>query len=307
MATFGTLFCNREIFMKIAVSESRTARWLVFPNALDIVVMGVWVFVSHMIVVRIAIACGIAIPDFEAVESPDLEVALSAGDDMARTMLLIYGPSMLLAIAGALLYRRLRGGRGRAVGFSLAGLNPTLLLWGVVWMIATEIVAEPLFELLPPAPDVAGRGVWAVIMTIIVAPVLEEILCRGIILESLRSKYGVIAAWIFSSLFFGVIHGQITSMVNALIIGSILGYICIRSRSVLSSIFLHGVNNALALTAIYFGLGDRTFSSLIPDIRIYAVVYAVAAVLCTAGLIYLVLGLVKEARSEKAAKTEAQA
>ena len=287
--------------------DSPIARWRLFPNTLDIIVMAVWVFLSQFIVIRIAMALGVRIPDFGAVGGADVDLALSTELETARTLMIVYTPSMLLSIAGMLLYRRLRGGRGRIVRLSAAGLDPALLLWGVVWMVATEILIEPILSLLPPIPDTVGRGFFALAVTVVVAPVCEEIMCRGIVLESLRAKYGTVTAWIFSSVFFAVIHGHPTSMVNALIIGSILGYICIRSKSVFSSILLHAINNALALTAIFFGFADSTFSSLIPDRRIYYAVYAVSAVVCTVGLIYLIAGLVSERRAEKAEKSEPQA
>lgn len=301
--------------MESAVSEGEKFRsFRIFPNALDIVVMAVWVFVSQVIVTLAVIGCGFIFDGFDLMSvfegSPDTGDIFASGE-MNRTqafyMFIIYVPAMLLSIGGIFLYRHLRGGRGRAVSFLAAGLNPTLLLWGVVWMLATEVVAEPLFGYLPDVPDFAGRGLWAVIATVICAPLLEEILCRGLILESVRKKYGVIMAWVVSTLFFAVIHGQITAMVNAFIIGSILGYICIRSKSVLSSIFLHGVNNALAITLLHFNMADVTLSSLIPDRRIYTVVYLSAAALCTIGAVSLVFGFRKECRDEKAAKTEAEA
>lgn len=290
--------------MESAYPDSPIARWRVFPNALDFIVMAVWVFLSQLAVIRIAVAAGLQLPDAVAAADTDAEVTLSAELETARALMIVYTPSMLLSIAGMLLYRRLRGGRGRAVRLSGAGFNPTLLLWGVVWILATEIVIEPLLMLMPPIPDTVGRGFFALLVTVVVAPVCEEIMCRGIILESLRAKYGAVAAWIFSSLFFAIIHGHPAAMVNAMIIGSILGYICIRSKSVFSSILLHGINNALALVVISFGLGDSTFSSFIPDRRIYFAVYGASALICTVGLISLIAGFVAERRAEKRAEAE---
>ena len=290
--------------MNTTASDSRIARWRIFPNALDFVFMAVWVFLSQLLVIRAAMAFGVELPDLGAVGSADAETSLSAELDTARTLMIVYTPSMLLSIAGLLVFRRLRGGRGRIVRLSWAGFDPSLLLWGVVWMIATEIVIEPLLSLLPEIPDTVGRGFFALAVTVVVAPVCEEILCRGIVLESLRAKYGAVWAWVFSSVFFAVIHGHPSSMVNALIIGSILGYICIRSKSIFSSILLHAINNALALTAISFGLGDSTISELIPDRRIYYAVYLAAAAVCAVGLIYLIAGFAAERRAEKAAAAE---
>lgn len=288
--------------------DGRNSRFRVFPNVLDIIVMAVWMFLSQVISL-VAVGAFFVYLDSLKPERGEFYTVdpFEAEEEHALIIFAVYVLSMLLSLGGILLYRRLRGGRGRAVRFSLAGLNPTLLLWGIVWMLATVVVVEPLFEYLPDVPDNAGRGLWAVMSTVVCAPLFEEIICRGIILESVRSKYGVIMAWLVSTLFFAVIHGYITLIVNAFISGSILGYICIRSRSVLSSIFLHGVNNALAMTLIYLGMGDRTISSFISDSRIYAVVYIVSAAVCTIGLVSLVLGFIAEVRSEKAAKTDVPA
>ena len=305
MATFGTLFFTENSLMDITSPDSRLARWRIFPNVLDFIFMAVWVFLSQFIVLSIAVACGIEIPGPETLPGADAELSLAAEPDTARTLMIIYAPSMLLSIAGVVVYRFIRGGRGRLVRFSVAGLNPTLLLWGVIWMFATEVVIEPLLVLLPPLPDMVGRGFFALLVTVVVAPVCEEVLCRGIVLESLRGKYGPVAAWIFSSLFFAAIHGHVTSMVNALIIGSIIGYICLRSKSIFSAIILHAINNALALMTISFGFGNTPLSSFIPDGRIYAAVYGVSAFVCAVGLISLVSGLVAEHRAAKESKSEA--
>lgn len=303
MATFEPLFMDDKS-MNSAFSDTPLARWRIFPNALDFIFLAVWVFLSQLMVIKAAMAFGLEFPDIAAAGDADADSSIAAELDMARSLMIVYTPSMLLSIVGAVVYRRLRGGRGRIVRLSAAGFNPTLLLWGVVWIVATEVVIEPLLSLLPPIPDTVGRGFFALAVTVVIAPVCEEVLCRGIILESMRAKYGVVAAWIFSSIFFAVIHGHPTSMVNALIIGSILGYICIRSKSVFSSILLHAVNNAMALTAISFGLADSTFSSLIPDRRIYYAVYMASAAVCMVGFIYLVTGFVAERRAEKTADAE---
>lgn len=293
--------------MNIIQSSSARSRWRIFPNAFDFIAMLLWVLLSQHIMLGVFLLLGLNTPDGAALRSGDAEMSLMADMDMARMLIVVYTSSMVLAIAGILLYRRLRGGRGRTVRFSLAGLDPTLLLWGFLWMLCTDVVIEPLLELLPPAPNMVGRGFFALAVSAAVAPLCEEIMCRGIILESLRAKYGVVAAWLFSSLFFALLHVQVTAVVNAMVMGSILGYICIRSRSIFSSVLLHSLNNILALTFISFGLGNSTLWSMIPDRRIYFAVYAVSAVVCVVGAVHMVLGLRSERRREKGAQSEGAA
>ncbi|MBP3481866.1 MAG: CPBP family intramembrane metalloprotease [Alistipes sp.] len=279
-------------------TSAASRRW-VFPNAFDFIAMCAWVFISQYIAVIAATACGLQIPDITLLESPDDDISLISQLQMAQSLVIVYPVSMLLSVCGIIGYRLLRGGRGKLARFSAAGLDPALILGSFVWMIAAQIVIEPLLTLLPDVPNVVGRGFFAILVTVVLAPLFEEFLCRGIILESFRAKYGVTVAWIVSSLFFSAIHGQITSMVNALIIGSILGFVCIRSRSVLSSIILHSLNNCLALAAISFGLGDSTFSDIIPDRNTYIGIYVISAVVCLAGFVSLARRLAAERRREK--------
>ena len=139
---------------------------------------------------------------------------------------LAYVLSMLPAYLAVIWYRRMRGGGGPLGRFAVRGLNPVLLLWAFVFMMAAGVVCEPLLSWLPAPDDLDyGTGLWAVLTLVVAAPVLEELLCRGLVLESLRTRFGVVAAWLLSSLFFGVLHLQPMLVVNAFIIGLILGYI----------------------------------------------------------------------------------
>lgn len=279
--------------------KTNSSRQWSFPNALDFVVMIFWVFLSQVAAVVVTKACGLEFPDMRMVESTDEELSLWAQLSMAESLVIVYPIAMILSIAGILLYRRLRGGTNKIARFSPAGFNPSLILGGIVWIVATQILLEPVTAMLPEVPNAVGRGFFAILVSVILAPIFEELLCRGIVLESIRAKRGVIAAWIWSSIFFAVIHGQIASMVTALVVGLILGYIYIRSRSIFSVIILHALNNGLALMAISFGFGDSTFADIIPDKRIYMAVYAVSALIFLIGGITLGRQLAAERRREK--------
>ena len=270
-----------------------------FPNALDFIVMAVWVAASQFLGLYLCRTAGIHIPQMSLMSSSDPETLLLAQTGLARALAAIYTVSMLLATAGVLLYRRLRGARGRVARCSAQGFDPWIILTGLVWIIAADVVIEPLLVLLPDVTDTVGRGFFALLVTVVLAPLFEEFLCRGIILESFRAKYGVVTAWIVSSVFFAVIHGHVTSMVNALVIGSILGYICIRARSIFASAILHAFNNGIALAAITFGFADTTFRQLMPNPAIYWSIYALCATVCLAGALSIGLRLKRISRTEK--------
>lgn len=205
-----------------------------------------------------------------------LDVPLSemAPRQRGAFLALSYVASMLPAWLLVLYYRRVRGGEGSVGRFSRKGLNPVLLAWAFVFMLAVSVVCEPLFALLPaPATPDLGRGIWTLLSVVVAAPVLEELLCRGVVLEAVRSRYGTVAAWLLSSLFFGVLHGDPTLVLNAFVIGLILGYIYLVTESLWASMILHALNNAVAYALMAAGRSDTLLSEAVGSRTLYAVLY----------------------------------
>ncbi len=196
--------------------------------------------------------------------------------------LLSYALSMGLTIVGVLIYKKLRRGEGRAFRLSLRGFNPMLILWGFVLVLITGIVIEPVLNLFPESflklvDQMGAKGGWSILMLVILAPVMEEMLFRGILLEAVRSKYSSGRAIVVSALMFGVIHFIPQQVVNAFVIGLILGYIYVRTDSLWPVIIIHALNNAMAYVIMQWSDdANLTVRSLIENDTIYAVVYGVA-------------------------------
>ena len=215
--------------------------------------------------------------------------AISGGaESLAETMssgpmsVLSYALSMGLTIVGVLIYRKLRRGTGCMFHFSLRGFNPMLILWGFVMVLLTGVVIEPVLELFPDAflkmiDKMGMHGGWSILMLVVLAPVMEEVLFRGILLESVRSKHSAGRAIVVSALMFGVIHLIPQQVVNAFVIGLILGYIYVRTESLWPVIVIHALNNAMAYVIMQWSDGANiTVRSLIENNTLYAVVYGVS-------------------------------
>lgn len=195
---------------------------------------------------------------------------------LGRLVAVLYFVSMSVALGGLLFYRRARGGRGRWARFSLRGLNPAMLLWAFIMMCAVGVVLEPLFTLLPDLQIQVGRGLWTILSLVVFAPVFEELICRGLVLGSLRARYGVTIAWVVSSLFFGVLHGQPVQVINGFVVGLVLGYVYIATDSLWATMILHALNNAVAYLLLATGHENTLLIDLIPGRTLYVVVYVVA-------------------------------
>lgn len=237
--------------------------------------------------------------------------AVSGGvENLAQTMsngpmsALSYALSMGLTVIGVLVYKKLRRGEGKLFRLSLRGFNPMLILWGFVLILITGIVIEPLLELFPDSflkmiDQMGANGGWSVLMLVILAPVMEEVLFRGILLEAVRSKYSSGRAIVVSALMFGVIHFIPQQVVNAFVIGLILGFIYVRTDSLWPVIIIHALNNAMAYVVMQWSDGANiTVRSLIENDTIYAVVYGVAlAVFATSG--YMVWRSIEKINSKE--------
>lgn len=196
--------------------------------------------------------------------------------------------SFLSCTATALIiwrYRRWRKAPKIRIPLALTGLNPLLIGWCYLLMMAASVVLEPLYELLPAPHQNFGRGVWAFMAVVVIAPVLEEWICRGQIFGSLRSRYGVVRSLLLSALIFGLMHVQPVPVLNAFVLGLVLGFIYHKTNTLLSPILLHALYNGTAYALTVAGYGESSFSELFGAHRtLYLLFYGAALVLLVVSL-----------------------
>lgn len=96
-----------------------------------------------------------------------------------------------------------------------------------------------------------GNVILVFIAVVIFAPIVEEIIFRGLLLKHLNNVMPTIVAVLISSIIFGLGHGQIIWILYAILMGTILSIVFIRCKSLTASILLHAVLN-LTSYIIYF-------------------------------------------------------
>ncbi|VVE83799.1 CPBP family intramembrane glutamic endopeptidase [Pandoraea sputorum] len=102
-----------------------------------------------------------------------------------------------------------------------------------------------------PAEAYRQAGLGAIFLVCIIAPVVEEMLFRGIILRGFLKQYPPGTAIAHSAAVFGLAHLNVYQFVAALVIGLILGKMYERTRSILPGILLHMVyNTAVVVSSI---------------------------------------------------------
>jgi len=152
----------------------------------------------------------------------------------------------------------------------------------IIYVIYSSIIQAQGVTI--PAPDFTIPTqtrylVLFVLYTCIIAPIFEEIIFRGFILNSMR-KYGNLTATIVSSIMFSMFHFNLVQFINPVLMGILFCFITIRSNSIKASIMAHMFNNSLimftsilgvfknpvieaAYTLIYLGLGFFAFAMFV--------------------------------------------
>lgn len=123
-----------------------------------------------------------------------------------------------------------------------------------------------------------GSIIFEFIAMVIIAPLLEEILFRGIIFARLREYMSVKVAIVISALIFGIIHGNVVQGIYAFIIGICLAYIYERYNTLLAAVLFHMSANLMSVI----------MTECEPVVRLIskALVYNIIGVVC------LVMGII---------------
>ena len=93
-------------------------------------------------------------------------------------------------------------------------------------------------------------SLWGSILSlVVVAPLTEELLVRGLILRGFLSHYSTRKAILASAIFFGVLHLNPWQFIGATTLGVLFAWWFIETRSMLPCFFGHALANALPLAA----------------------------------------------------------
>ncbi|MFY7815146.1 MAG: CPBP family intramembrane glutamic endopeptidase [Chryseobacterium taeanense] len=164
---------------------------------------------------------------------------------------------------------------GKKLNFNFSPTNFYTYLLIFPMMIGMMFIAEFITSQIPTTGPFFGKSyeffnklmeqltfnpVVMVITAVICAPIFEEIIFRGIIQKGLMNK-GV-EPWkaiMFSSIIFGVVHGNPWQFVGAVLLGCVLGLVYYKTKSLLLPMLLHGFNN-LCSTILIIYTKNESFS-----------------------------------------------
>ncbi|WP_374446472.1 lysostaphin resistance A-like protein [Epilithonimonas sp.] len=172
------------------------------------------------------------------------------------------------------LVARKDGGKLR-FDFSARPFRVYLLIFPM--MFGMMLIADYTTQLIPTTGDLLGplykiyteefaklmtQPVAMVIMTVILAPILEEILFRGIIMKGMiNNGTKPVTAILLSAFIFGVVHFNPWQFAGAMLLGLVLGLVYYKTKSLLMPVLLHAFNNLLSAMLMLYS-DSETFSGL---------------------------------------------
>ncbi|MBU3106040.1 CPBP family intramembrane glutamic endopeptidase [Clostridium gasigenes] len=106
------------------------------------------------------------------------------------------------------------------------------------------LISEEMIKMMESMFNDSSYAVLFV-QTVIIAPVFEETIYRGIILNGMLKKYSPKKAIIVSSLIFGLIHLNLPQGLNAFVLGLIIATVYYYTRSLYICMIMHAANNFL--------------------------------------------------------------
>lgn len=137
---------------------------------------------------------------------------------------------------------------GVAIGVAAQLLVPLLYLL-LRPFIGTPDVSAEARELTDQATDVVGIGLLLLI-TVVFAPLVEEIYYRGLVLRAAERSYGPTVALIGSSVFFAMTHFQVLQFPALLLFGAVLAAIAMRTGRIGIPIVAHIAFNLTAVVLL---------------------------------------------------------
>jgi len=141
----------------------------------------------------------------------------------------------------------------------------------VIWLMPMSAEDQSMLE------SMMSTSVLSTLFGCVAAPVLEEMLFRGIILRSFLRQYSRTKAILWSSVIFAVAHLNVYQLATAIVLGIVAGWLYERCRSLWPGILLHATYNSF-VTLIYNFTPDEDWASLFNTATYTAAAFVAAIV-----------------------------
>lgn len=158
--------------------------------------------------------------------------------------------------------------RGQKITLQKNKVSPVVFILLFFIMPLTAILFEPITEFVDLIPfpgsikeyldqvkkamkEATNTSLPSFLSIVIAAPLFEEIICRGVILEGLlRNRMNPKKAVLWSAIIFTCFHLNPYQIIYPMVMGCFFGWVYYKTRSIWICIFMHFINNGFAFFAL---------------------------------------------------------
>ncbi|WP_375769143.1 CPBP family intramembrane metalloprotease [Archangium gephyra] len=174
--------------------------------------------------------------------------------------MVVYGLTLGLAIRVGLRKKSLALVERPALKFTRVPVSILVMVCALT--ICMGFIIDPITALIPTPEwfeqmmgEALRPNLFSFVSVVLLAPLLEELLFRGIILDGLLKNHSPAKAIAGSAVLFGVIHLNIWQGIAGLLAGLFLGWVYWKTRSLVPCILIHATHNLLAfVVTMYAGV-----------------------------------------------------
>lgn len=189
--------------------------------------------VGALVLVRAAVLAG-----YYAVQLAALRWLAARHQSTVRELLV--GPSERQPSRGSVLW---------AAAAVLVGTRAFAVAYGVV-MRSVGVLPDSSALLETFGAEPAGL-VLAASLVVLVGPVVEEMVFRGVLLRGLEGRFGAPLAIVVQAFLFAALHRSAWLFVPMAALGAALGWLAQRSRSLVPAVLVHASYNAVTVFAAF--------------------------------------------------------
>jgi membrane protease YdiL (CAAX protease family) len=166
----------------------------------------------------------------------------------------------------------------------------TYLLMSVSGLIIIVLRLNELFPKYTELVDLIGSGPFLLqlLAAVLMAPILEEVLCRGIIFSRMREISGFWVSALVSSLIWAAMHLNVVQGITTFLFGIFLAFLYEKFKMLIVPILCHGLFKLIGETAAYYDKRSGYSAPEIPDER---GAFVIALIIAGAILLWLIRAL----------------
>lgn len=135
--------------------------------------------------------------------------------------------------------------------------------YGMIYLsIYTQNLIPNIEPLSCSLPIIATNSIpkIGIISTVIISPISEELLFRGVFLNRLKLVVPTTFAILITSILFGLLHDY-SNIISAIIFAICMCIIYLKTQNIFTCILAHTINNLLAQIIFYLDTGNLIFTN----------------------------------------------